>query len=102
MQDDVEYADGAQLFMGKDTHGQMCERLGNCDISTETRELEIQWIDVLLVHAGRDPEKDTPPPFDQIKFSRGGTILGKAIYMAKTLARQQGEESEKKQTHGNT
>ena len=43
--------------MGKDTREQMCERLGNYDISTETSELKIQWINALLVHAGREPEK---------------------------------------------
>ena len=60
----------------------MCGRLGNYDISTETRGLEIQWIKVqLLVHAGKEPKAEIPPPFDKIKFSQGGTILGKATYI---------------------
>ena len=68
--DDVEYADAAQLFIEKDTHGQMCERLGNYDISAETRELKIQWINVLIVHLGREHKEEMPPPFGQIKFSQ--------------------------------
>ena len=77
IEDDVEYADDAQLFMGNDNREQMCERMGNCDISTETRELKIQWPKVLqLVHAGRAPEEEMPPPFDQIRFVRWGAILG--------------------------
>ena len=78
IQDDVEYADDAQLFMEKDTHEQMCARLGNYSISSETRELNIQRINVLLlVHAGREPKEATPPPFDQIKFSQGGVYWEK-------------------------
>ena len=69
----MEYADDTHLFMEQDDHGGMCEGLGNYDISTETRELEIQWVNVLLlVHTGREPKEETPPPFDQIKFSQGG------------------------------
>ena len=57
--------------MGKDDHGQMCERLGDYDISTETSELKIQWTKVLpLVHAVREHKAEMPPPFDQIKFTR--------------------------------
>ena len=80
MQDDVGYADDAQLFIENDNREQICERRRNYDISTETRELEIQWATVLLlVHAwGGDP-------FDQIRFNQGGAILGKAIYMAGSL-----------------
>ena len=46
VQNDLEYA---QLLMGSDTHEQMCERMGNYDIATETRELKIQWIKVELL-----------------------------------------------------
>ena len=63
----------------------MCERKGNYDISTETREIKIQRAKVhLLVHTGREPKKETPPPFDQIKISQGGTILDNEIYMTGT------------------
>ena len=75
--------------MGEDNHEQMCERLGNYDISTETSELKIQWINVLLlVHAGREPKEEMPPPFDRINFSQGGTILGKEIYMTRKLDKE--------------
>ena len=40
---DLEYAEGTHLLIEKDTHEQMCGRIGNYDISTETRELKIQW-----------------------------------------------------------
>ena len=43
IQNDIEYADDTQLLRERGTHGQMCERIGNYDISTETRELKIQW-----------------------------------------------------------
>ena len=67
---------------GKDDNGKMRERLGNNDISTETVALKIQWIKVLLlVHAGGAPKAEIPPPFDQIRFSQGGTILGNEIYI---------------------
>ena len=81
MQDDVGYADDAQLFIENDNREQICERRRNYDISTETRELEIQWAKVLLlVHAGREPGEETPP-FGHIRISQGGTILGNGIYM---------------------
>ena len=47
IQDDLEYADDANLLIGRDTHFQSCERMGNYDISTETREPIIQWLNVL-------------------------------------------------------
>ena len=43
VQNDLEYADDKQLLIERDTHEQMCERMGNYDIATETRELDIQW-----------------------------------------------------------
>ena len=49
IQDDLEYADDTQLLMGNDTRGQMCERLGNYDIVTESRHLVIQWVKVELL-----------------------------------------------------
>ena len=70
--------------MEHDNREEMCERLGNYDVSTETRELKIQWGNVLLiVHTGREPKEELPPPFDKIKYSQCGTILGKEIYMAR-------------------
>ena len=78
IQDDVGYPDDATLFIEKDTCEQMCDRMGNYDIVTETRELKIQWLNVLLViHAGRGPKEELPPPFGQIKFTKGGTIIGR-------------------------
>ena len=29
IQNDIEYADGPQLLIGKDTHEQLCDRIGN-------------------------------------------------------------------------
>ena len=56
--------------------------LGKCDIDTETRELNTQWVNVLLLfHSEREPTSELPPPFDQIKFSARGTIIRHAIYM---------------------
>ena len=71
IKDDIGYSDDAQLFMEKDDHRQMFERLGSYDISKEARELEKQWINVIpLVHAGSEPGEEMPPPFGQIKFSQ--------------------------------
>ena len=79
-QDDLEYADDTQLFMGNATRGQMCERLGNCDIATESRHLEIQWVKVeLLRREKRKISRPLPPPFGKLKQSNTGTILGKEI-----------------------
>ena len=62
--------------------------MGNYDMATETRELKIQWIKVLLLtHAGGEPITELSPPFGQIEFITGGTILGKEIYMAGNLIR---------------
>ena len=86
IQDDSEYADDARLFIANGNLEQMCERMGNYDISAQTRDLEIQWAKVpLLVHAGRGPKEELPLPLDQIRFSQGGTILGKEIYMTGNL-----------------
>ena len=72
IQDDVDYADDAALLIEKDTRGQMCDRMGNYGLSAETRDLKIQWGNVLLlVHAGREPKEALPPPFDRIKFRTG-------------------------------
>ena len=61
--------------------------MGNYDIATETRELKIQWARVLLqTQAEREPTSELPPPFDQIEFATGGTILGKEIYMGGNLS----------------
>ena len=43
IQNDIGYADDTQLLIEKDTHEQLCERIGNYDIAAETRELKIQW-----------------------------------------------------------
>ena len=80
IQDDPEYADGAQLLIQRDTNEQLCKSIVNYDISTETRELKIQWAKLLqLIHAGRGPTEPLPPPFDQIIQGATGTILGKEI-----------------------
>ena len=52
VQNDLEYANDTQLLIERDTHGQMCERMGNYDIETETRELKIQWAKVELLGNG--------------------------------------------------
>ena len=58
---------------------------GNYDIAPETRGLEIQWANVLrLPHTGREPTSELPPPFDQIQFITGGTIIG-ALKLAGNL-----------------
>ena len=67
MQNDVDNADGAQLLIEKDTHEQMCARIGNYDIATETRELKIQWEKVKLLRRKRHQLKRKPPPFGQIQ-----------------------------------
>ena len=61
MQNDVDNADGAQLLIEKDTHEQMCARIGNYDIATETRELKIQWGKVKLLRHERHRLKRKPP-----------------------------------------
>ena len=54
IQNDIEYADEAKLLIEKDTHEQLCARIGSYDIETETRELKIQWGRVeLLKHRKR-------------------------------------------------
>ena len=63
--------------------------MGNYDISTETRELKIQWENVLLLaHDEREHKDEMPPPFDQIKFIAGGR------YSGKKYARQENSESQ--------
>ena len=42
IQDDMGYADDATLLIEKDTHGQIFGRMGNYDVITEARELNIQ------------------------------------------------------------
>ena len=85
-QDDLVYADDAALFIGKEDREQLCERMGNYDIATETSELEIHWGEVsLLIHASRKPTADLPPPIDRIDLSTGGTIIGEVLYMTCNL-----------------
>ena len=61
IQDDAEYADDATLFVETDDREQMCERVGNYDIATETREIKIQFDNVLLlIHAWWRTEERTP------------------------------------------
>ena len=80
IQNDLEYAGDTQLLMGRDTHEQMCERIGNYDIETETRDLKIRCAKVDLLRLGRNkPTQPLPPPFDHIKQGIKGTILGKEI-----------------------
>ena len=79
----------------------MCERLGNYDISTETREPKIQWANALLiVHAGREPKDEMPPirP-DQIQPRRDNTRKRDIWQENSTKKRKQ--ESKKQQIHGN-
>ena len=67
IQDDLEYEDDTQLLMGNDTRGQMCEKLGNYDIVTESRHLVIQWVKVeLLRREKHNLSKPLPPPFGKI------------------------------------
>ena len=76
----------------------MCERIGNYDISTETRELQIQWAKVqLLRHEKHKLRKSPPPPFGQIKQDRTGAILGREIRMAGSLTKAVAERIAKSQ-----
>ena len=78
----------------------MCDRMGNYDITTETRELKMQWVRVhLLTHAGRGPKEELPPPFGRIKFTTGGTILGKEIYTKWNLANAVAERIKQETAH---
>ena len=43
IKDDIEYAHDASVFIQEVAHEQMCERMGNYDIITETIELKIHW-----------------------------------------------------------
>ena len=68
VRNDLQYSDDAHLLIEKDTHEQICERTGNYDIITETRELKIHWGElVLLKHTGGGEMGKSPPPFGQIK-----------------------------------
>ena len=68
MQNDLEYSDDTKLLIEKDTREQMCERIGKYDISTETRELKIQWANVELLRREKHKlRKPLQPPFGQIK-----------------------------------
>ena len=83
----MDYADDTAIFTERDNHGKMCERMGNCAIATETIEIKIQWVKVLiLMHAWGEPKEELPPPFGLNKFRPGGTIIGGEIYMAENLA----------------
>ena len=102
IQDDVGCADGATLFMTRDNREQMCDRVGNYDISTEARELKIQWINVLLLmHAGIEPQEELPPPIGQIKFSTRGAIIGRGYIWRAIPPMPSRKESRKRETHGN-
>ena len=80
IQDGLEKEDGAHLLLSKHTHGKLCERIGNFDISTETRELTIQRANVaLLIHSGRALAMQLPPTFGQIKQGAAGTLVGKEV-----------------------
>ena len=46
IQDDVGYEDDATLITERGNRDQMCDRWGNYDIATETRELKIQGVKV--------------------------------------------------------
>ena len=86
IQNDLEYADDAQLFIEKGTRGQMCERIGDYDIATETRQLNIQWGKVeLLRRVRRKLREKLPPPFDRIRHNHTGTTIGKEISMTGNL-----------------
>merc|ERR1712112_76719 len=80
VQNAIVFADDTKLLSANDTHEQMNERMGNYDIITETRHLEIQWGKVLLLRRDKEKRrKELPPPFGKIKHQNSGTILGKTI-----------------------
>ena len=88
VQNDVEYSGDAKLLISKDTHEQLCERIGNYDISAETRELEIQSIKVEILRRGENKlTRPLPAPFGQIKQKSTGTILRKEISTNGSLAK---------------
>ena len=68
VQNDLEFADDTQLFIAKDTHEQMCGRIGNYDISTETRHLAIQW-GKLSCYDEKDTNWKNPPPRPLIRYN---------------------------------
>ena len=77
VQNALEFADDAQLFIEHDTEEQMNERIGNYNIVTETRRLTIQRRKVVLLRTGADEYRyDLPPPFNETKHESIGTILG--------------------------
>merc|ERR1712112_544017 len=86
VQNAIVFADDTKLLSENDTHEQMNERMGNYDIITETRHLEIQWGKVLLMRRDKEKHrKELPPPFGKIKHQNSGTILGKSINMIGSL-----------------
>ena len=101
IQDDIEYAYDATVLIENGTNEQICERMGRYDIITETRELDVQWGNALiLTRANKRPQKRLPPPFCQIKYRSGGTILGKEIYMTGNQGIQRGPESRHQRIRG--
>ena len=98
VQNALEFADDAQLFIEHDTEEQMNERIGNYDIITETRRLNIQWGKVELLRKRTNKQKyDLPPPFNEIKHKSIGTILGKEINMNGSLTNAVARRMEKSQ-----
>ena len=76
----------------------MDERIGNYDIITETRRLNIQWGKVELLRKRTNKQKyDLPPPFNEIEHKSIGTILGKEINTNGSLTNAVARRMEKSQ-----
>ena len=75
-------------------------RMGNYDIVTETRALEILRVEVELLRrggGGNKLEKPLPAPFGQIKQGSTGAIIGKEIITSGSLAKSVAARIEKSQ-----
>ena len=98
VQNDLEYADDTQLLIEMDARGQICERMLNYEVITESRALKIQWAKVLLPkQTGKRKMWMFPPLFDQIKQGNAGTIQGKEFSMAENLRKAAGSRIAKAQ-----
>ena len=86
VQNALEFADDTQLLIEHDTEEQMNERVGNYDIVTETRRLQLHRGKVVLLRKGTNRQKeDMPPPFNEVKRESIGAILGEEINMNGSL-----------------
>ena len=46
---DIEFAEAATVLIDQDSYEQICGRMVNYDVVTETRDLEIEWENALLL-----------------------------------------------------